>query len=104
MIKFIKGFSAAYLGSVAVLLALFLVATLVSGCETKTTRNMPKTELPERPRSAELPCEYLTDDELIACIKNDDQREICRKVETNCARYDNLKEFVNRTWSERDGK
>jgi len=80
-----------------------LALLLLAACSEKS-REMPVTELPQRPASAELPCEYLTDAEIIACIKQEDTREACRKVETNCARYENLKSFVRRTWAARDKK
>lgn len=80
----------------------FLVVGL-AGCAEKE-RELPVTELPQRPRSATLPCDRLTDEEIIQCIKDPSSRETCRKLETNCARYDNLKSFVKRTWDARDGK
>lgn len=87
----------------AALAIVLLIGILGSAC-AKEERKVPVTKLPERPASAEMPCEYLTDDEIISCIKDPSTRDVCRKVETNCARYDNLKDFVRRTWKARDGK
>jgi hypothetical protein len=86
--------------AVAVLL---VVVVIIAGC-AKNERELPVTELPAKPASATLPCEVLTDAEIIACLKGDDTREICRKLDTTCARYKNLQSFVNRTWRARDGK
>lgn len=83
--------------------AIAAAAVFMSGC-AEPKREIPVTELPMRPESAELPCETVTDAEMIACIKGEDTREICRKVEVNCVRYKNLQSFVKRTWTERDGK
>lgn len=79
-------------------------AIFVSACAPKKAVEVPKTELPKLPASATLPCEALTDDEVTACIRDDQNREICRKLGTNCARYKNLQSFVKRTWTARDGK
>lgn len=85
-------------------LAIILMIGLIgSGCANKD-RDVPVTELPNKPASADMPCETLSDAEIIACIKQEDTRDACRKVETNCARYTNLKDFVKRTWAARDGK
>lgn len=74
----------------------------VAACEKE--RQLPVTELPNLPKSATLPCEELTDKEIIACLKGDDTREICRKLDTTCARYKDLQSFVSRTWAARDKK
>lgn len=90
----------------AILLAVVsavMPAALLLGCQ-EYPKQMPKTELPQRPASATLPCEKLTDDEIIQCIKTPGSREVCRKLDTTCARYENLKEFVERTWRARDGQ
>jgi len=91
------------------LLILLVSTTLIaSGCSLfKPPRPVipPEvTKLPEKPDSAKLECFRLTDDEIIKCIKDPESRDVCRKLEINCARYDNLKRFVNRTWKDRDGK
>jgi hypothetical protein len=85
--------------------ALIVVAfgLALAGCN-KAEREAPVTELPVLPPSANLPCEVLTDAEIISCLKGDDTREICRKLDVTCARYKNLKSFVQRTWTVRDGK
>ncbi len=83
--------------------AVLVIVLLLAGCSQKE-REIPVTELPTLPPSATLPCERLTDAEIIACLKGDDTREICRKLDTTCARYRNLQSFVQRTWVARDGK
>jgi hypothetical protein len=88
---------------IAVLLIATFGASLLTGCN-KSERELPVTELPSRPASADLPCEVLTDAEIIACLKGEDTREICRKLDVTCARYKNLQSFVKRTWAARDGK
>lgn len=85
------------------LAAVLIIGVALSGCANKE-REVPVTELPNKPASAEMPCETLSDAEIIACIKQEDTRDACRKVETNCARYTNLKNFVRQTWAARDGK
>lgn len=85
------------------LAAILMIGVMGSGC-AQEERKVPVTQLPTRPASAEMPCEYLTDEEIIQCIKDPKTKDACRKVETNCARYDNLKAFVRRTWEARDGK
>jgi len=67
-------------------------------------RQLPPTELPQLPKSATLPCEELTDKEIIQCLQNPDTREICRKLDTTCARYKDLQSFVSRAWAARDKK
>jgi hypothetical protein len=79
------------------------IALVGSGCSQRE-REIPVTELPTLPPSATLPCEKLTDAEIISCLKGDDTREICRKLDVTCARYKNLQSFVSRTWVARDGK
>jgi hypothetical protein len=81
-----------------------LVGTLFLVACGENKRELPVTELPAKPASAELPCEVLTDAEIIACLRGDDTREICRKLDVTCARYKNLQSFVRRTWTARDGK
>lgn len=76
---------------------------LFAGCADKH-RDMPKTELPSRPASAALPCEEASDAEIMACIKDVSVKDICRKLDTTCARYKNLQSFVQRTWDGKDGK
>jgi hypothetical protein len=78
-----------------------LVALMLTACQ-EPKRELPVTELPAKPESATLPCETLTDAEIMSCLKGDDTREICRKLDTTCARYKNLQSFVKRTWAERD--
>lgn len=87
----------------ALITALIVVAgaTLLAGC-SREERKLPVTELPERPAVAEMPCEILTDDEIITCIKEDSTRAACLKAELNCARFSALKSFVKRTWVARD--
>lgn len=80
-----------------------VLVLLLSACSPKKPE-LPKTELPQTPQSAELPCERLSDEEIIECIKDPASRDICRKLEVNCVRYDDLKDFVKRTWSARDKK
>jgi len=87
--------------TVVAVLSAVVIAT--AGCAQRE-REIPVTELPTLPPSATLPCEQLTDAEIIACLKGDDTREICRKLDTTCARYKNLQSFVKRTWVARDGK
>ena len=86
------------------LVAILVIAIAATGCADRTVREAPVTELPQLPASATLPCEVLTDQEIIACLKGDDTREICRQLDTTCARYKNLQSFVKRTWVARDGK
>lgn len=88
--------------SLSLLCVPVLMIALVA-CE-RERRDIPLTELPQRPASAELPCEALTDQEIISCLKGEDTREICRKLDATCARYKNLQSFVRRTWQARDGK
>lgn len=92
-----------YLMTGAAIVAVLVIVLLAAGC-AKQERELPVTELPAKPASATLPCEVLTDAEIISCLKGDDTREICRKLDTTCARYKNLQSFVNRTWQARDGK
>jgi hypothetical protein len=73
----------------------------VAGCH-KAERELPVTELPQKPMSADLDCEKATDAEIIACIKDPSVRDVCRKLETTCARYKDLQSFVHRTWAARD--
>ena len=95
------------LAMTALVVVSLVVGTLgimtLAGCADQE-RELPVTELPQRPKSAHLPCDYATDEEIMQCIKNPDTRDMCRKLDTNCARYNNLKSFVNRTWEARDGK
>lgn len=79
------------------------VVLMLAGC-TESKKDLPPTELPARPASATLPCETLTDAEMIQCIQTPESREICRKLDTTCARYKNLQSFVARTWEARDKK
>lgn len=78
------------------------IAFGLAACEKE--RHLPATELPHLPQSATLPCEDLTDKEIIQCLQNPDSREICRKLDTTCARYKDLQSFVSRTWAARDKK
>lgn len=80
-----------------------LFVSLMAGCADKS-REMAKEELPLRPTSATLPCEEATDQEIIACIKHEDVKDVCRKLDVTCARYKNLQSFVENTWKARDGK
>ncbi len=89
--------------SILTAMAFLLMLLVLAGCSPKKTE-LPKTELPKLPASATLDCENLTDEEIIQCIKNPKSRDICRKLEINCVRYDNLKAFTKRTWAERDKK
>jgi len=94
------------LGYVVAIAVYLGVGLLLVGCSAKTGRPVvPKevTKLPDKPRSAQTQCETLTDDEIIKCIKDPKSRDMCEKLELSCARYDNLKEFVNKTWQEKSG-
>jgi hypothetical protein len=81
----------------------FSLALIVAAC-AQNERKAPVTELPNKPKSASMACESLTDKEVISCLNGADTREVCRKVEYNCAVLRNLQSFVDRTWQERDGK
>lgn len=83
-------------------IAIVAAVIIAAGC-TKAERELPVTELPKTPESAKIACQSLTDQEVITCL-NGDTRDICRKVEYNCAVLRNLQGFVKRTWAQRDGK
>lgn len=88
---------------VVTILCATLAIMSLAGCGNPE-RELPVTELPQRPKSASLPCDQATDEEIIQCIHDPKTRDMCRKLDTNCARYNNLKSFVHRTWEARDGK
>lgn len=88
----------------ALLIAMAAVLPVGLVACSEYNRKLPPTELPQRPASATLPCEAATDLEIQECIANPKSRDLCRKLDTNCARYKNLQQFVERTWSAKDGK
>lgn len=81
-----------------------LVALTVAGCARKQV-DLPKTVLPAKPESTNVPPERLTNVEVEKCLEADPgARNVCRKVEKNAEIAEDQQTFVNRLYRERDGK
>lgn len=87
---------------VMAVLAILAFAAMLAACVPKP--KLPATELPPMPETATIKCENLTDQEVIALLERPETREAAAKGEINCAYLENLQQFVQNTWEERNGK
>jgi len=99
--------AAAKANAAAIVTALIVLAIgmAMAGCSVKPQVELPKTELPKKPYAAEVPCEDLSEIEDQACMsEGPEARNVCRKVQKNKMICDGNQSFVDRLYSERDGK
>lgn len=95
------------MGSWKIAVTVATVAILLSGCAwwQKDEREMSRLELPEKPKSASIPCEPLSEDEEIKCLgESAEARDVCRKVEHNRLICADQQKFVERLYATRNGK
>lgn len=79
-------------------------AIFAGGCARKQVQ-LPVTQLPQKPASSSVKPESLTADEEAACQQQGpDAKKVCKKVEKNELIARDQQEFVDRLYSERDGK
>lgn len=89
--------------TLAVAAAVIAALIFLTGCAKENL--LPKTELPKKSLSSEIPCERLSQMEIAACMKESQEaRNVCRKVEKNEAICSDQQDFVDRLYSARDGK
>lgn len=84
-----------------------MLSLSVSGCAfwQRKQVELPKTELPRKPVSTDIPCEDLVKQEEEACSQQGaEAKEVCRKVQKNKLICDDQQAFVKRLYEKRDGK